>query len=163
MTTDWKALCAELANALAEEYGVEREFHSGDLLLESGSAVESVLKIELLYRARNALDQPELEEPTEEELMALAVTVFDNPFSTDKDYARAVLARWGRPAIKPVLVSERPWDHEGWCDGDGWCWCFDADSTDPCWSFDRPEAWVCWTHVLPHYALPVPIATQETP
>jgi len=27
----------------------------------------------------------------------LAVAVFEDPFSTDKDYARAVLARWGQP------------------------------------------------------------------
>jgi hypothetical protein len=28
--------------------------------------------------------------------MALAVAVFEDPFSTDKDYARAVLEKWGR-------------------------------------------------------------------
>jgi len=50
--------------------------------------------------ARALLSQPEPEGPTDEELMALAVTVFDNPFSTDKDYARAVLARWGRAAVE---------------------------------------------------------------
>ena len=73
----------------------------------------------------------------------------------------AYVARWGRPAVKPVPVSERPWEREGWCDNNGWCWGFDADGTDECWSFDRPEAWVCWTHVLPHYALPIPTTTQE--
>ena len=52
MTTDWKALCAELAETLAEEYGVQREFDSGDPLLGSGA-------IELLSRVRTALDQPE--------------------------------------------------------------------------------------------------------
>ena len=55
----------------------------------------------LIDEARALLSQPEPEEPTDEELMALAVTVFDNPFSTDKDYARAVLARWGRADVKP--------------------------------------------------------------
>ena len=65
MTTDWKALCAELAETLAEEYGVQREFDSGDPLLGSGA-------IELLSRARTALSQPEPEEPTDEELEAIA-------------------------------------------------------------------------------------------
>lgn len=47
--------------------------------------------------AREALAEPEIpsESPTDEELMALAVEIFDDPFATDKDYARAVLARWG--------------------------------------------------------------------
>ena len=90
--------------------------------------------------------------------------VLDDRTSTHPlaDEARAVLARWGRAAIKPVPVSERPWEREGWCDNNGWCWGFDADDTDPFWSFDRPDAWVCWTHVLPHYALPIPPST-ETP
>ena len=40
--------------------------------------------------------EPEGPTPSDEELMALAVTVFEDPFATDKDYARAVLARWGK-------------------------------------------------------------------
>ena len=78
-------------------------------------------------------------------------------------FARAVFARWGRPAIEPVPVSERPWERKGWCDEDGWCWGFDADDSDPCWIFDKPETWVCWTHCLPHHALPLPIAANEQP
>lgn len=47
--------------------------------------------------ADDALAEPEPEKPTpsDEELMALAVTVFEDPFATDVHYARAVLARWG--------------------------------------------------------------------
>jgi hypothetical protein len=56
MTTDYRALCAELAQVLAEEYGVEREFSSGGPLLGNGA-------IELLARARIALAQPEPVEP----------------------------------------------------------------------------------------------------
>ena len=58
MTTDWKALCVELAKVLAEEYGVQREFDSGDPLLGSGA-------IELLSRVRTALSQPEPEPLTQ--------------------------------------------------------------------------------------------------
>jgi hypothetical protein len=55
-----------------------------------------------LARWGRSAAQPVAQGPTDEELMALAVAVFEDPFSTDKDYARAVLARWGRPAIEPV-------------------------------------------------------------
>ena len=128
----------------------------------------------LIDEARAYLSQPEPKEPTDEELEEFALKHGGGYFNCDcqaeadiltrkhvSNY-RAALARWSRPAIEPVPVSERPWEREGWCDNNGWCWCFDADGTDPCWSFDRPESWVCWTHVLPHYALPIPI-TMETP
>jgi hypothetical protein len=83
---------------------------------------------------------------------------------------RAVLARWGRPAIKPIPVSERlpgPEDCLGrpFEETDaGYCW----------WWFPEREEWwfveaVIWragsyhnwtpisaTHWLPHHALPVP-------
>ena len=43
-----------------------------------------------------ALATPPPEPPTDDELMALAVAVFEDPYATDKDYARAVLERWGK-------------------------------------------------------------------
>jgi len=85
---DYKALCAELADSV-------------ELLLEMRSNDRPMQVTEdRLNRARAALAQPEPQGPTDEELMALAVAVFEDPFSTDKDYARAVLARWGRPTIQ---------------------------------------------------------------
>jgi hypothetical protein len=111
MTNEWKALCTELAKELAEEYGVQREFDSGDPLLGSGA-------IELLSRARTALAQPEPEGPTDEELLAIAAASI-NPYQdsgiaigeyeseTERavhvygseliTFAHAVLALWGRP------------------------------------------------------------------
>ena len=80
-------------------------------------------------------------------------------------FARAIIAadraRYGRPAIKPVPVSERPWERDGWCDGDGWCWVWNAGNCH--WwewidsaliSFAQDD----YTHSLPHYALIVPAA-----
>jgi hypothetical protein len=89
MTTDWKSLCAELAETLAEEYGVQREFDSGAPLLGSGA-------IELLSRARTALDQPEPEEPTVMEIIALADEITAEELGL-VDLVRRALARWGRP------------------------------------------------------------------
>jgi len=120
----------------------------------------------LVAEARAFLSQPEPEGPTDEELSTMLYYEFTTSTghgerSDPIGFALAVRARWPLAAIKPVPVSERPWEREGWCDNNGWCWGFDADDTDPFWSFDKPEAWVCWTHVLPHYALPIPPATEK--
>jgi hypothetical protein len=115
MTTDWKALCVELAKVLAEEYGVQREFANGDPLLGSGA-------IELLSRVRTAMAQPEPEGPTDEEILNLSqehqvsYTMCDGgviyPLQAGADmkddvlsFARALIAadraRCGRPAVVP--------------------------------------------------------------
>jgi hypothetical protein len=70
------------------------------------------------------------------------------------EYARAVLARWGRPAIEPVPVSERLPGPED-CDKEGCCWWWDYGQDS--WSQGMPEYCINrHTHWLPHYALPVP-------
>jgi hypothetical protein len=84
--TDFRALCAELL-----QLEQEQPAQYTDWKMRYNAAIA---------RARAALAQPEPQGPTDEELMALAVAVFEDPFSTDKDYARAVLARWGRPTIQ---------------------------------------------------------------
>ena len=154
---------------------------------EGGSADEIHLRG---LKAVIALAQPEpegvedrivkLEADLERERLRLAacsvVVMADTPESAAKardmspEYHSASLAdvirqtdalMERRAAIKPVPVSERPWEREGWCDNNGWCWGFDADDTDPFWVFDHPEACGCWTHVLPHYALPIPEPTTQ--
>jgi hypothetical protein len=88
-------------------------------------------------------------------------------------YARAVLARWGHPAIEPVLVTERlpgpedcaPWPDEP--DANPWCWA--AKEVDGGWEWaqigilgvdaknlGRVLAGGGWTHWLPAHALPLP-------
>jgi hypothetical protein len=56
-------------------------------------------------RARAFLSQPEPEGPTDEELHDLWIELYgfhDGPTSGDVEViARAVLARWGRPAVEP--------------------------------------------------------------
>jgi hypothetical protein len=80
---------------------------------------------------------------------------------------RAVLARWGGAAV-PVAVSERPWERPGWCDAEGRCWCFTVGrnwrsgySADRAWMLRHPEPDVYDTHLLPHWALPVPAAANR--
>jgi hypothetical protein len=77
------------------------------------------------------------------------------------EYARAVLARWGRPAIEPVPVSERLPGPED-CDAEGRCWLHQphpATPETPVWRL-MPARFASiiygTTHWLPHWALPVP-------
>ena len=115
MSTDFRALCAELAQELVNEYGYCTEWEKGLPLCESNVS-------ELLTRARAALAQPEPEGPTDEEIMELmpqqmrddlaaaarATASFTGPNAAAAcriilnrhaiDHARAVLAKWGTPA-----------------------------------------------------------------
>jgi hypothetical protein len=93
MTTDYRAMCAELAEELVNEYGYCTEWEKGLPLCESNVS-------ELLTRARALLAQPVTEEPTDEELWAAGSDDFRaNYYPTDAiAYARAVLAKWGANA-----------------------------------------------------------------
>ena len=166
MSTDYRALCAELlplaSSCLCAEEMVD-------------SAVKSIC------RARAALAQPEPEGPTDEELVrhydravasAIAIRVAVRALTNeDRDAAtvagiRAVLARWGHPTIEPVPVSERLPGPEDCCgnprNGRGrWCWGLVLPQTDA----GTPVVWRLMlveclideaTHWLPHHALPIP-------
>ena len=75
-----------------------------------------------------------------------------------------VLSRWGRPAIEPVPVAERPWEREGWCDAEGRCWWgrVEGNPGNPEWflaGLSEIEGFYeigDWIVLLPHHALPVP-------
>ena len=62
------------------------------------------------------------------------------------------------PVAVPVAVAERPWEREGWCDGQGHCWFFYPQFNT--WSLERPP--VALTRgvgrflSLPHHAIPLP-------
>ncbi len=106
--------------------------------------------------------QPEPQGPSDEELHQLWLDLYafhDGPTSGDvAEIARAVLARWGRPAIEPVPVSERLPGPED-CDAEGRCW-FGTTSgyaTGAIWIHRKAELRRSWdTHWLSHWALPVP-------
>ncbi|NBW18408.1 MAG: hypothetical protein EBR82_61580 [Caulobacteraceae bacterium] len=90
------------------------------------------------------------------------------------EHCRAVLARWGRPAVEPVPVSERLPGPED-CDVEGLCWCSGSCSGYEQDFVTAPDERLLWvlsriteendyrdsgklscTHWLPHWALPVP-------
>jgi len=74
------------------------------------------------------------------------------------DFSLDVLARWGRPTVEPVPVSERlpgPQD----CDDQGRCWFGTPGShvMDAYWVYRKAEHRQSWdTYWTPHWALPVP-------
>jgi hypothetical protein len=107
------------------------------------------------YRA--ALAQPESDEVTPAEIYRLIEEV-DQKGLARPGLVRAALARWGRPAIQPVTVAERPWESEGWCDADGECWWCPQDGP-PYWQMANP-AMVYGGWLLPHHALPIPQPTS---
>jgi hypothetical protein len=82
-----------------------------------------------------------------------------------RDFARAVLARWGRPAIQPVPVTERLPGPED-CDEEGRCWWGYTESGNCAytqWQLKRQvDRWGSELTWLPHHALPVP-TSQEAP
>ena len=75
-------------------------------------------------------------------------------------FARHALIRWGRPTIKPVPVSERPWEREGWCDDRGYCWMRRKyEPKGVTWRLIPPPdryAAAYFLESLPHHALPLP-------
>jgi hypothetical protein len=93
--TDWRALCAELVEAL--EY-------------EGHMPIDGTWEGTLVKTARAALAQPKPQGPTDEELIDMAeFYIEDNGLlglHNAGEFARAVLARWGRPAIEPVPQQE---------------------------------------------------------
>jgi len=148
---DFRALCAELADYL-----------QGRKDLEYGWPGEDPEQ-DLLDRARAALAQAEPQGPTDEELHRLWLDLYafhDGPTSGEvAEIARAVLARWGRPVIEPVPVTERLPGPED-CDAEGRCWWWIVDQPGelPHWIYCTLEvlSWTNFTAWLPHYALPVP-------
>jgi hypothetical protein len=115
------------------------------------------------------LAQPEPQGPTDKDLHQLWLDLYafhDGATPGEvAEIARAVLQRWGRPAIEPVPVTERLPGPEDCIvnprTGQGeWCWGWAQHDGLPYsgrWRMMRSqcltdEAWV-W---LPHYALPVP-------
>jgi hypothetical protein len=114
--TDFRALCAELADSL-EEWLSSNSI--GGISLDDGTDAE------LVYRARAAIAQPEPQGPTDEEAVALyseVMAFYECQTLGDMagHFARAVLARYARPAIEPQgptdedlieLFNENDWNY----------------------------------------------------
>ena len=170
MTTDYRALCAELESHLSA-------LSWSTLNIASNDEAEHDLAhgiAELCSRARAALAQPEPVGPTDDALMAAARAAVDtypraselpyfmDPAATEYEpmlLALRAAAAMGRPAITPIPVSERL-PGEGDCDAEGRCWLWVTEG------YDFLGRWVLvhrlntrdgeYTHWLPAHALPLP-------
>jgi len=92
MTTNWKALCAELA---------ENVRYLLDCVADDDSDPVAIMEcVQHLGATRDALAQSEPEGPTVMEIIALADEIEAEKLG-QVDLVRRALARWGRPAIQP--------------------------------------------------------------
>jgi hypothetical protein len=186
--TDFRALCAELVDALAE-------WQLG------GAPPEDTADADLITRARELMaesDGPAVSDdrepasvalqPSDEEVAELVAELnricFDvAPRDADTITRAATLLQQQAapvpvlpddaqiiepaehillvPVAQPVPVSERLPGPED-CDEQGRCWWFDDD--DEKWCLDTPymgARLLCWTHWLPANALPTPEALDD--
>jgi len=164
MSTDFRALCTELLQPLAE-YDDANPYHEHRALIA---------------RARAALDQTPAAGPTDEQIADLADVFNGDPVPA----IRRALELWGSPAavplkngqpsiaaelegganpttpptIAPIPVSER-------LPGDQLCWWFSADEDGGYgsnWTLLRIRYSANgYTHWLPHWALPLPQGGQS--
>ena len=159
MSTDFRALCAELHTAVQLYTGqnpAAAETPANELVARLMAALAATAA---------ALAQPEPEGVTDEEKWYPGFadwlerempegTVIGDPLwwaSKIADY----LQRFAHPTIEPVPVAERPWEREkGWNDPDGECWWCPPDGP-PYWQMANP-AMVYGGWLLPHHALPLP-------
>jgi hypothetical protein len=185
------ALIAEADAALAQpepQGPSELELETIELKLWDKHRTKGYMGEEFMYdndfsaaldEYRGLLAQPEPQGPTQAELRTFACKWWHSfGFVKNKatctwvidqiapehfvDFSRDLLARWGRPAIEPVPVSERlpvPED----CDAEGRCWFFHTSTIGGNEWFlsqlPKVSEWYRWqsiTHWLPHGALPVP-------
>ena len=135
MTTDFRALCAEL------------------LTWAERTSAHYVAPPDVIVRARAALSAPE-QGPTDEELYDVAELFVGDPIPA----MRRALELWGRPAVEAVPVAERLPGPED-CDAEGRCWWLDRPLKNgpAAWMLRRPDdgvliPFIAWT---PHWALPL--------
>ena len=194
--TDWRALCAELLDALCNYETAAIDATLADrarIALAEAYEVEANNPPEghpdpepfqaILRERAAALAQPEPVGPTKAQLLELMPETMRDEFGyaakvcsdatggqvkpdifrvclnhTALEYARAVLARWGRPAPQPIPIVER-------LPGDQLCWWFEADEDGGYgsnWTLLRIRGSATgYTHWLPHHALPVPVSEQD--
>jgi hypothetical protein len=157
MSADFRALCAELLQPLAE-YDGANPYHEHRDLIDRASAKLAELEAEFTVEEVEMIQAPwsylAPAGPTRKKLRLMAV---EWGHRTPEEFALAVLARWGQPAFTPIPVSERPWERDGWCDALGTCWMWHPINFHYCLCSPDPSV---HTHSLPHWVLPLPIPAE---
>ena len=188
MTTDYRAMCAELVAEIEKWQQADDEF-------SDAGTIRADANYDLAPRARALLAQPVPEGPkpvvdysrvpeiaTEAQIRSAAQYLVKKR-NCDGDLISAIeyaIARWGRPTLQPVAVSERLPGPED-CDEQGRCWLLTVEDEYPQWRLHAIEGaqpggamiWVpvdsspgvmvdCFytSHWLTANALPTPEATN---
>ena len=164
--------------------GKANDFWSFDV---QRSDLHKIVRAALARWGRPTL-QPDLAGPTDEELTLFTVEWWRSFMHLEGgakeetpineiihslhfvDFLEDALARWGRPAITPIPVSERLPGPED-CDAEGFCWWWHPDHKEedfsdgwmrlkPEWAVGRHDSddSAVHTHWLPAHALPLPAA-----
>jgi hypothetical protein len=163
MTNPYRAMCAELLL-----FGEE----AGDICVNESLWPKSDPNCTLLDRARTLLAQPVPEGPkpvvdysrvpeiaTEAQIRSAAQYLVKKR-NCDGDLISAIeyaIARWGRPTLQPVPVSERLPRPED-CLDEGWAWFFNRRIG---WRQAGLPVSPGYTHWLPANALPTPEALDD--
>jgi hypothetical protein len=158
MTTDFRALCAELLAHLEQNSDVLWHYAANKAARRTDLAVD---------RARAALAEGDGVGPTDEELKAF----YDSHDNDDYEWPwwhrmfRELLARYGTIHPRPIPVAQRPWEREGWCDEHGRFWAgwtdFPSAGTVAGWTLCRADQVDGDdTHALPAAAIPLPENTH---
>jgi len=176
---DYRALCAELLAALDRQAASDPEADGGLLRHRARAALAQPEPACVACDGSPAPEnspcavcgavwaKPEPVGATDEELKAAYWEAFVDAASCGADESwlsglRAV-ARWGRPAITPIPVSERPWEREGFCDAEGRCWLSAHAVGGHFWHLWPQQKWLPGTgYCLPHWALPIPHQNPES-
>ena len=150
MTTDFRADPPQWTEGVCGD---------GAAILRDGVMVpiEEVIARLNQAEARAALAAPE-QGPTVMEIIAMADEIEDEGLG-QVDLVRRALARWGRPAVEPVPVTERLPGPED-CDDQGRCWRLDRPLKNglAAWILRRPNDGLLYPFIAwaPHWAIPVP-------
>ena len=143
-----------------------------EIMDELHDTTGSAFTADAIRRALETLPEPVA--PTDEELDELFTEIDQSGEALSwRPFARAVLARWGTPAIQPVPVSERLPGPEDCDAGDG-CWWWHPDHKEddfddgwillnPKWAVGRRDSddSLIYTHWLPANVLPTPEALDD--
>jgi hypothetical protein len=168
---DYHALCAELTNEL-QGYKVAHPMHCRALLNRARAALAQPAPV----ARKPVVDYSRVPEIATEAQIRSAAQYLVKKRNCAGDLVPAIeyaIARWGRPTIQPVLVSERLPEPED-CDSEGKCWMLYRSASvnrTPTWSFahrrcilDAPYShWLpanAYSHWLPPNALPTPEVTN---
>ena len=153
MTTDYRAMCAELVDAIF----TPNPYNWEDSLYEAANRARTLLDQPVAEVPKPVVDYSRVPEIATEAQIRSAAQYLVKKRNCDGDLIPAIeyaIARWGRPTPQPVAVSERLPGPED-CLDEGWAWFFNQRIG---WRQAVLPVSPGYTHWLPANALPTPEA-----